>query len=494
MKVFLLNPPYLPRFSRPQRSPAVTKSGTVYFPTWLASANGVLEDAGSETVLLDSPADNVALDETIERVRVFDPQMVVLSTSTPSIYNDVRVAERIKECLPECKTVLVGTHVSALPKETMELSPSIDFICRREYDETVRDLAQTVDGGGALDDVTGLTYRRDGEVVSNPDRELIQDLDAIPFVSRTYKKFLDIRNYFNPNALYPMVTIISGRGCVFRCLFCVYPQTMMGRGYRLRSVDNVVDEVEYITKEFPNGRAVFFEDDTMTVNRKRCVAISEEILRRGIRISWSANSRADLDYETMVVMKRAGCRCLCVGFESGDQSVLDGMQKSMNVDKMIKFSEDARRAGLYVHGCFMVGNPGETRESLRRTLDLAIRLEPDTAQFYPIMVYPGTEGYEWARSGGYLTTQDFSKWLTKDGLHASVVSTPELPAEDLVEFCDEARRRFFLRPRYMLKKLWQAVRDPAEGIRIVKASRTLLKYLWRGSYTASDRAETERES
>jgi len=490
MKVMMLNPPFLPRYSRPQRSPAVTKSGTVYYPNWLASATGVLLDAGFDAVLIDSPADNIGRQDTLNRVADYGPEVVVLETSTPSIYNDLDFAAEVKAILPKARIGLVGTHVSALAEETMEQGKAVDFVCRREFDDTVRDVAERLAGDESLDSVPGVTWRKDGRIVSNPDRDPIEDLDRLPFVSAVYKRFLNIRNYFNPNALYPMVTIVSGRGCPFRCVFCVYPQTMMGRRYRLRSVPNVVEEMAYIRSEFPKARAVFFEDDTLTVNRRRCVELSEEMLRRNVKISWTANARADLDYETMAVMKRAGCRCLCVGFESGDADVLRGMHKGITVDKMMRFRDDARRAGVLIHGCFMVGNPGETRDSLARTLDLALRLDPDTAQFYPLMVYPGTEGYDWAKREGYLITEDYSRWLTEEGLHAGVVSTPELSAQEMEQFCDMARRRFYLRPRYMARKLIQAVRTPAEGIRIVKAGWTFWKHLWKGTRRSSPQSSS----
>jgi anaerobic magnesium-protoporphyrin IX monomethyl ester cyclase len=157
------------------------------------------------------------------------------------------------------------------------------------------------------------------------------------------------------------------------------------------------------------------------------------------------------------------------------------MHKGVTVAQMRQFMRDARRAGILVHGCFMVGNPGETRETMARTLQLAKELNPDTAQFFPLMVYPGTEAYAWADGHGYLTTHDFSRWLTPEGLHECVLSLPGLSSQELVAWCDDARRSFYLRPRYMVAKLRQVIARPSELKRVAMAARTFFPFLFRGT-------------
>ena len=481
MKILVLNPPYLKNFSRPQRSPAVTKSGTLYFPMWLAYAVGVLEKAGHEVDFIDAPADGYDLEYVIERTRKLDPVLIVADTSTPSIYNDVSVAGKLKDLCTSAFTILVGTHVSALPEETLNIDGNIDAVAVHEYDHTLLDLADTLAKKGSLSEVLGISFRENGNITHNPRRPYMEDLDELPFVSKVYEKFLNIENYFNPNALFPMVTITTSRGCPFKCTFCVYPQTLMGRGYRLRSVENVVDEIEYITKNYPQAKAIFFEDDTLTVNKKRCIELSESLIRRGIKISWTANARVGLDLETMKKMKEAGCRSFCVGFESGNQDILDNMRKSSKIDLMFDFMNNARKADILVHGCFLAGLPGETKDTMKQTLDLAKQLKPDTVQFYPVMVYPGTEAYDWYKSKGLLITDDFSKWITPSGLHNTVVKTEHLSPGDMVKFCDDARREFYLRPSYILYKIKQMLLHPEEIKRTLKSLRTFIKYLFKGS-------------
>jgi radical SAM superfamily enzyme YgiQ (UPF0313 family) len=408
--------------------------------------------------------------------------LVVVETSTPSIHNDAKVAAAIKACVPGAFLLLVGPHVTALPDESLALCPAADAVVRGEYEYTVRDVARLLDGGGNLGKVEGLTYRDSGgTVVRNPDRSAIEDLDALPFVSAVYKRHLRIEDYFYSIARHPQVTILTGRGCPHRCSYCLWPQTLTGHRYRKRTVEDVAHEFAYIERELPQVKEVFVEDDTLTVDRKRCEALAGALVSQGNQLPFSANSRADVPHETLERLKQAGLRLLCVGFESGDQSVLDAMCKGIKVDQFRQFCADARRAGVLIHGCFVAGGPGETRESLAKTFELAKELDPDTAQFFPLMVYPGTEAFNWARDRGYLISEDYRQWLTAEGLHRTVLERPELSGEELVAWCDQARRSFYLRPRYIASKVRQIVGQPAEAGRVLRAACSLSGHLWRPS-------------
>jgi radical SAM superfamily enzyme YgiQ (UPF0313 family) len=496
----MLNPPYHPKYSRSQRSPAVIKSGVMYYPIWLAYATGVLEQAGFTVKLVDAPADNRDLNYVVDLAQAFQPRLIVMDTSTPSVYNDIEIAEVLKVQLPGVFIVLVGPHIPAFWESEQGSDsapcpcPAIDAVAMGEYDYTLCDLARLLQAGSLsrsrqeLGEVLGLSYRDNtGVFIHNSPRPLIKALDALPFVSAVYKRHLRIENYFYSITRYPEVAIVTGRGCPHQCVYCIWPQTLTGRGYRKRSVANVADEFEFIARELPQVKEIFVEDDTLTVDSKRSIELAHELVKRGNRLPFTANSRADVSYETLHALKQAGLRLVCVGFESGDQAVLDAIKKRVTVDQFYQFRQAARQAGVLVHGCFMAGNPGETRASLQKTLELARRLDPDTAQFFPIMVYPGTAAYDWARQNGYLTTTNFRDWLTPDGLHKSIVNYPGLSAEDLVAWCDEARRSFYLRPRYIGGKLRQMLADPAEAVRIIKAALSFLAYLVRPSLRAKSR-------
>jgi radical SAM superfamily enzyme YgiQ (UPF0313 family) len=341
-----------------------------------------------------------------------------------------------------------------------------------------------------IESVPGLCIRKNGKTLRTAERELSKDLDSIPFVSSIYKENLDYRKYFYSHSKYPIVVTVTGRGCPYKCVYCVYPQTFNGHQLRYRSITNVVDEIEYILKEFPDVKEIMFEDDTLTANKNRCKEFADEIIKRKLKFSWSANSRADVDYETMKLLKKAGARLFCVGIESGEQKVLDNMKKSLKVEQVRRFFHDAKKAGILIHGCFLVGNPGETKETLETTLKFAKELNPDTAQFFPIMVYPGTAAWEWATSNNYLTTKDFKQWLTSDGLHNCVLSRPGLSNQELVSFCDRARKEFYLRPGYIAKKIMQGVTDPFEMKRLVKGGLTLSKHIFRGTFGKKKECQT----
>jgi anaerobic magnesium-protoporphyrin IX monomethyl ester cyclase len=491
MKILTLNPPFLPKFSRESRSPAVTKSGTLYYPMWLAYATGYLQKAGHELLLLDAAAGDLSLEQTVERARAFTPALAVLDTSTPSIYNDIEVGLALKKAVPSLFIVLVGVHVSALPLETLSISPEIDAVTFGEYDATLVALADALSKHGRSDDalraVAGLAFRSSsGETVKNADRPFIDELDDIPPVSAVYKQFLDIRPYFYGHSRYPLMVLVTGRGCPFHCTYCVIPQTLMGHRYRKRSIGSIVEEFRYIADNFRDVKEIMIEDDTLTADKNRCREFSTALIAaRANRIPWSANSRADVDFETLRLMKKAGCRLLCVGFESGDQRILDTIKKSMTLDKIRRFVKDARRAGVLVHGCFMVGNRGETRETLETTLAFAKELSPDTAQFFPIMVYPGTEDYRYFDERGWIVTRDFRKWLTDAGLHSSVVSRPDITYRELVAFCDNARKEFYLRPAYLFAKAFQALSHPGEIKRLFKGGLSLVRYMFKPSIQQS---------
>ena len=488
MKIFLINPPFKTeygKFSRDQRSPAITKSGTLYYPTWLASATGVLEEAGHECKFLDCCAVKMNRETALSKIANFMPDMLVVNTSTPSIYSDCNFVTSVKTLNKEIKTVLVGTHPSAVPDETLKACRDIDFIARREYEYTLRELAEKLEHGDENHkDILGISYIDEyGKVNNNPDRPFIEDLDSLPFVSKVYKEHgVNPRDYFFAAAEYPMMMIFTGRGCPNNCFFCVYPQTFHGRQkYRLRSPENVVKEIEYILEAFPDLKSLGFEDDTFTADLERTKNICRLMIEKGInkKINWWVNARVTLDLDTMLLMKKAGCRLLIAGFESGNQDVLNAMHKGIKIDWSKRYVENARKAGLLIHGCFMVGNPGDTKKTMEETFQLALTLNTDTAQFFPLMVYPGTDAYSWAEKNNYIISHDYSKWISEDGLHSCVLSFPNLSAAEMVAFCDQARKRYYLRPAYILSKLKQFIFYPEERKRLVKAGTRFIKFLFR---------------
>lgn len=486
MTIYFINPPFkaeFGKFSRESRSPAITKSGALYYPLWLIYAAMYSQKYGHRILFLDAPAKQLNEEQALEIIRKAecpDDVMFVLDTSTPSIKSDVRFAERVKDLFPKAFVVLVGTHPSARPEETLGFSKEIDAIAIGEYDCIIKDLADALDNKSDIRTVKGLCLRNDGGYERTGVMPPMKNLDDLPYAAQFIKEHLDEKDYFFAAATYPSIQIFTGRGCPFRCNFCVYPQTMHGHAFRARSAENVVGEFEYIANNFPDVKEVVIEDDTFTAVKKRVLDICRLLVEKGLnkRLKWLCNARVDLDYETMKAMKAAGCRLIIPGIESGSQQILDNIKKGTKVEQFYSYVSNAKKAGLLIHACYMVGNQGETKETMQATLKLALRLNTDTAQFFPLIPYPGTEAYEWAKSNGYIET-DYSKYCLPDGTHNTVLNLPGLSAQEMVDFCNMARKKYYLRFSYVLHRLKVGLRNPSDLKRSLKAFGKLRHYLFK---------------
>ncbi len=487
MKIYVINPPFKAeygKFSRESRSPAVTKSGALYYPLWLIYAAAYSQKQGHHVEFLDAPAKPLNEKQSLDVIRQHggaDVGLFVVGTSTPSIHSDVSFASSLKQLNPKVFVLLVGTHPSALPEETLGFSSDVDAVAIAEFDQTVVDLAAALEAGTPLSEVKGLCLRqKDGSLLRTPAQPPIKQLDEIPMAAPFIKEYLEPCDYFFAAATYPSIQIFTGRGCPFRCNFCVYPQTMHGHAFRSRTPENIVDEFQYIADNFPDVHEVVIEDDTFTAIKKRVLEVCRLLVERGLnrRLQWLCNARVDLDFETMQAMKKAGCRLIIPGIESGSQQILDNIQKGTRVDQFQTYVNNAKKAGLLIHACYMVGNQGETHETMKQTLKLALKLNTDTAQFFPLIPYPGTGAYEWNMEHGYVE-RDYDKYLQEDGSHNTVLNLPGLSAREMVEFCDMARRRYYLRPRYIAHRLWMGLKDPRDLKRSLKAFGQLRKYLFK---------------
>jgi radical SAM superfamily enzyme YgiQ (UPF0313 family) len=474
MKIYIINEPFVKDFCRTQRWAARTRGRVLRPPDWLAYTASVLEKQGYDARLFDFPAEDWEKDKLRDLIHNGQPDIVVLDATTPSIYSDIECARIVKDEAGSI-VIMVGPHVSSLPEETLiNAGGAVDVICRGEYEYTVLDVVRCLENSHELSDVQGISYMVNGEVLNTPDRPLIADLDELPFPAWYH---LNIMKYFDGTKLYPYLDIISGRGCPFKCSFCLWPQVMHGRRYRLRSPVNVVDEMQYDIEHWPALKKgeLFFEDDTFTVNKKRAVEICDEILRRGLKITWSVNARADIyDAALFKKMKQAGCRMLLAGFESGDQQLLDNMKKKLRLDQSVDFVKLAHQAGLAVHGCFVLGFPGETKESINRTIDFAMKLDIDSVQFSAAIPFPGTDYYQYCHEKGLIKARSWADWLD-DGEQSTVMEYPGLSKQDIVGSVNKALRKFYLRPNYMLKFLL-STRSASDLYRKMRGFRNFISY------------------
>lgn len=485
MNICFINPPFKAeygKFSRESRSPAIGHSGVLYYPLWLIYAAALAEKNGFNIIFIDAPAKQFDAKTCLDIVakEAKDTPLFVLDTSTPSINSDIHFAAEVKKLYPQSQIVMVGTHPTATVEETLTKATAVDIIARREYDMTILELASCLRDGKDWKAIQGVSYKTDSGIVNNPDRDPIVDLDDIPMAAKFIKEHLDVYDYAFPAATYPAIQIFTGRGCPARCNYCVYPQVMHGHVYRKRSAENVVAEFEYIAKEFPEVKEIVIEDDTFTIDKARVMEICQMLIDKGLhkRFRWLCNARVNLDYDTMKMMRKAGCRLLIPGVESFNQQILKNIHKGTTLKQITEYMHNAKKAGLLVHACYMVGNQGETRETMERTLQAALKFNTDTAQFFPLIPYPGTEAYDWAKSNGYISG-NYDEYCHEDGTVSCVLNIPGLSADDLVAFCSYARRKYYLRPRYILHRLYMGLKDPEDLKRSLKAFGKLKQTLFK---------------
>jgi hopanoid biosynthesis associated radical SAM protein HpnJ len=419
-----------------------------WYPTWLAQPAALVPEAR----LLDCPPHGIGRDECLRVAEGYDH--VIIHTSTPSLRNDCKVAEAIKARRPDTKIGFVGAHAAVLPTETLKASPAIDWVGRKEFDFTCKEVAE----GRPLKDVAGLSYRdAEGKIRHNPERELIPDMDALPWVADVYKRDLQIEKYFIGYLLHPYLSLYTGRGCPAQCTFCLWPQTIGGHKYRVRSAQNVADEMAYMKQLFPQVKEFFFDDDTFTANLPRAREIAKKLAPLGL--TWSCNSRANLDYDTIRQMKDGGLRLFLVGYESGNEQILKNIKKGVTREEMLRFTRDCHRAGVVIHGTFILGLPVETRETIEETIRFAQELDVFSMQVSLAAPYPGTELYEQARLNGWFTKKDKTDIIHDDGFQESSLEYPELTKEEIFEAVERFYHRYYLRPKPILRIIKTMLED-----------------------------------
>jgi hopanoid biosynthesis associated radical SAM protein HpnJ len=394
--------------------------------------------------VLDAPPEKLNQVQTIAIAKEYD--FVVLHTSTPSFKMDVRTAEMIKAENPHCVIAFVGGHATAMPDQTLKASPAIDIAARKEFDFSMKEVADGWDWAK----IQGISYQKDGKIHHNLDRAplLSEELDKLPFVTQIYDRDLDFRKYNSPYCQYPYVSLYTGRGCPARCTFCLWPQVTTGHSYRTRSVDNVIEEVKEMKRLFPGMKEIFFDDDTFTADRNRAREIAQKLKPLGL--CWSTNSRANVDYETLKIMKDGGLRLFVIGYESGNAEILKNIKKGVALETSRRFTQDCHKLGILIHGTFILGLPGETRETIQQTMRFAKEMNPETIQVSLASPYPGTAFYDYAIEHGYIKPEDM---VDETGYQRCVINYPDLSGDEIYTAVEKFYKSYYLRPRYIFKSL-----------------------------------------
>jgi len=461
MRTLLLNPPSFEKFDggAGSRWPATREIESYWYPVWLCYPAGMVKDSK----VVDAPPHGLSIADTVALARDFE--FLVLFTSTPGFQVDVRIAEMMKDLNPGLKVAFVGPPVTVEPERALGASRAIDFVVRGEFDYQIADYA----AGKPVGELPGASYRSNGRVVHNREAGLIEDLDALPWVTRIYQRDLDITRYNVPFLLKPFIALYSSRGCPALCTFCLWPQTHSGHRWRRRSAEDVAAEVRFALDAFPGLKEVFFDDDTFNYQRARTIELCRRL--QPLNFTWSCTSRVTTDYQTLKAMKEAGCRLLIVGYESGDPQILKNVKKGATIDMALRFTRDSKRLGLLVHGDFIVGLPGETRESLQRTIDFAKRLDCETIQVSIAHPYPGTEFYDYAVRNRLLT---FESMTDESGHQLPTVVYPGLDRAELLDWVERFYGQYYFRPRVVWRLVRKALWDGAERRRLFKEAREYL--------------------
>ena len=415
--------------------------------------------------LLDAPPHYVSAEQTIEIAK--DYEFLVLFTSTPGFPGDIGLARAIKAANPRIKIAFVGPHVSVLPEKSLRDCEAIDFVARKEFDYAVVDYAK----GKPLGEITGISYLTDGKVVHNPDAPQIQDLDALPHVTDVYKRDLDVTRYNVPFLLNPYVSLYTTRGCPAQCTFCLWPQTLSGHPWRKRSTDDVAAEMAKVKAYWPEVKEFFFDDDTFNIQKARTIELCAKLKPLGL--TWSCTSRVTTDFETLKAMKEAGCRLLIVGYESGDQQILKNIKKGATIERARQFTKDCHKLGLVVHGDFIMGLPGETRETINTTIAFAKELDVETIQVSVAHAYPGTELYDYAIKNGFIVGDN--KMVDEGGHQLAHIEYPGLPADEILSAVHRFYDEYYFRPKAVFRILKKAAFDSNDRKRLYKEAKTFLK-------------------
>ncbi len=461
MRTLFLNPPSFEGFDggASSRWPATREIESYWYPVWLCYPAGMLPDSK----VVDAPPHRISIGQTVAMAGDFE--LLVLFTSTPGFHVDVKIAEMMRDANPKLKVAFVGPPVTIEPEKVLQSSAAIDFVVRREFDRQIAGYAN----GEALDSMPGVSFRRNGEIIHNPDGGMIEDLDSLPWVTKVYKRDLDITRYNVPFLLHPYLAFYTSRGCPAMCTFCLWPQTHSGHRWRLRSADDVANEVRYAIENFPGLKEVFFDDDTFNYQKARTIELCRKL--KPLNFTWSCTSRVTTDYETLKAMKEAGCRLMIVGYESGDPQILKNIKKGATVDMARRFTENCKKLGLLVHGDFIVGLPGETRQTLRNTIDFAKRLDVETIQVSIAHPYPGTEFYDYVKKNNLITIDSMTD---EAGHQLPNIVYPGLDRAELVDWVERFYGEYYFRPRVAWRVVRRAIFDSGERRRLYKEAREYL--------------------
>ncbi|MDI6782112.1 MAG: radical SAM protein, partial [bacterium] len=433
----------------------------------------------------------VTPEQLMLQIADFKPDMVVLNTSTPSIESDLKMTSFVKQACPETKTAVIGIHPTALPDECFRACHrdancnDLDYIIRGEPEFTLQELCRTIAAAGEaisargatsargaalqvnLQDIQGLSFCEEGKIIHNPSRPWL-DMDSLPFPAW---HLIDTSDYIMPFHNVPFLLVATSRGCPYPCTFCA-DSTYYGKSLRKRSPHKLVDELVWL-KEKLNVHEFLFWSESFTLDTRFVMAVCDEIMRRGLQISWVCNSRVDqVNLEMLMAIKKAGCWMIGYGIESASQAVLDSVKKGTTVEQTRNAVQLSHQVGLEVSGHCIIGLPADTPQTIKQTIKFTIDLDLDFVQFYCAVPFPGSRMYEQACHNHWINTTDWSRFEQ----NFSCVDYPHLTAKEIMNLRRLAYRRFYLRPGMFLK-VWKRLKKSSDIMTFFRMLREFITWM-----------------
>ncbi|MCW1310113.1 MAG: radical SAM protein, partial [Candidatus Nanoarchaeia archaeon] len=400
MKVLLAFPPILPE----ERYGKLAESGTYLPPLGLAYIASVLQARGFDVEIIDGSVLSLSIHEFCREIERRNPSILGISVITPTLTKSIKIAEILKRNLKDLKIIFGGPHVSIDPVGTLEKCDAVDITVFGEAEYTILDIVR----GRNLKEIEGICYRENKKIKKNRNRAFIENLDSLPFPAR---HLLPMEKY-RPSHLHykklPATNVMVGRGCPFECTFC--SKSVFGRTLRLRNVSNVIDEIKHLIEKY-GVKEIMFWDDVFTLNKKWVREFCSLLLEEKIDIIWSCWTRVDcVDEKLLKLMKRAGCWHISYGIESGEQRILDKIKKGFKVQQIVKAFKITHKVGIETRATAILGLPGDTEETIMKTINFMIKLNPDYMDYLFLCPYPNTEIEEQCKVDGKIIEKDLSKY------------------------------------------------------------------------------------
>jgi radical SAM superfamily enzyme YgiQ (UPF0313 family) len=436
--------------------------GGVLPPIGLSYIAGALDAQGHVVAFIDANAEKLAERAVVDRVKAFKPDLIGVTSNSVNIAYSLGLADYLKKERPSWPIAFGGVHPTVMPEEVLA-SPAVDFVFRGEGENGVPRLA----AGESPESIPGLSYKKDGLPVHNEPAVSQTNLDDYPFPPYHMMPVGLYRPSLGNYKRLPAMGIVSSRGCPGKCVFCFSGSMGQGR-VRYRSAENIVEEIELLHTGW-NIKEFSFYDDNFTTSRKRVQRFCELVLSKNIDMTWTCSSRVDtVDRELLRLMARSGCHQISFGIESGDPEILKTIRKQINLEQALETIGASRQCGIEPKIFLMLGNPGETEQSIRKTTDFALKSKALGFIISIATPYPGTEFYRWAKENGYLISEDWSIYEAVNG----VMRLPTIENSLLISHYKRMQRTLHLQPHFLWHRAlkmntWDEIKKNALGLRAV---------------------------